>query len=144
MNWTISAGQLLEIHTKFWWQNTLKMKQCQTRTFSEGGDRVVVPWYQRGGTWYKIVQLWWNLVPNVGVPVPSLYVSVPLKFRLWMFLEFLEQILAFSSADSDTDATVMWSGVVWSCPLASPGTDVDLLSEFVIFMINSTILIISY
>ena len=33
------------------------------------------------------------------------------------------------------------SGVVWSCPLVSQGTDVDLHSEFVIFMINCTILI---
>ena len=37
-----------------------------------GGDRVVVPWYQ-------IVQIWWNLVPKIGVPVPSLYDSVPIK-----------------------------------------------------------------
>ena len=48
-------------------------------SFSEGGDRVVVPWYQRGGIWYNIVQMWWNLVPKVGVPVPSLYDSVPIK-----------------------------------------------------------------
>ena len=33
------------------------------------------------------------------------------------------------------------SGVVLSCPLVSRGTDVDLLSEFVIFMINCSILI---
>ena len=52
-----------------------------------------------------------------------------------MILEFLEHIFSFYSADSDTDATVMCSGVVWSCPLVSRGTDVDLLSEFVIFMI---------
>ena len=45
----------------------------------EGGDRVVVLWHQRGGTWYNIVQMWWNLVPKVGVPVPSLYDSVPIK-----------------------------------------------------------------
>ena len=45
----------------------------------EGGDRVVVPWYQRGGTWYNILQVWWNLVPKVGVSVPSLYESVPIK-----------------------------------------------------------------
>ena len=52
-----------------------------------------------------------------------------------MILEFLEQIFSFYSADSDTDATVTCSGVVLSCPLVSRGTDVDLLSEFVIFMI---------
>ena len=105
-----------------------------------------MPWYQRGGTWYNIVQMWWNLVPKVGVPVPSLYESVPLKkIRPWMFLEFLEQILVFNSADREADATtVTWSGVVVSCPLVSRGTDVDLLSEFVILMINCTILIISY
>ena len=45
----------------------------------EGGDRVVVPWYQRGGTWYNIVQMWWNLVPKVGVPAPSLDEPVPIK-----------------------------------------------------------------
>ena len=50
-------------------------------------------------------------------------------------LEFLEQIFSFYSADSDTDATVTCSGVVWYCPLVSRGTDVDLLPEFVIFMI---------
>ena len=44
----------------------------------EGVDRVVVPWYQRG---YNIVQMWWNLVPKVGVPVPSLYESVPIKIN---------------------------------------------------------------
>ena len=33
------------------------------------------------------------------------------------------------------------SGGVWSCPLVSRGTDVDLHSEFVMFMINCTILI---
>ena len=45
----------------------------------EGGDRVVVPWYERDGNWYNIVQMWWNLVPKVGVSVPSLYESVPIK-----------------------------------------------------------------
>ena len=50
-----------------------------SRLLFRGGDRVVVPWYQRGGTWYKIVHLWWNLVPKVGVPVPNLYESVPIK-----------------------------------------------------------------
>ena len=40
--------------------------------------RGVTPWYQRGGTWYNIVQMWWNLVPKVGVPVPNLYESVPI------------------------------------------------------------------
>ena len=52
-----------------------------------------------------------------------------------MILEFLEQIFSFYSADKDTDATVTCSGVVWSCSLVSRGTDVDLLSEFVTFMI---------
>ena len=45
----------------------------------EGGDRVVVPWYKRGGTRYKIVQMWWNLVPKVGIPLQSFYESVPIK-----------------------------------------------------------------
>ena len=49
-------------------------------------------------------------------------------------LEFLEQISSFYSADSDTDATVTCSGVVWSCPLVSRRTDIDLPLEFVIFM----------
>ena len=44
----------------------------------EGGDKVVVPWYQRGGTFYKILQRWWNLVPKTGVAVPNLYESVPI------------------------------------------------------------------
>ena len=48
-------------------------------TTLEGGDRVVVPWYQRGGTWYNIVEMWWNLVPKVGATVRSLYESVPIK-----------------------------------------------------------------
>ena len=48
-------------------------------TKSEGGDRVVVPWYQRGGTWYNVVQMCWNLVPKVWVLVPSLYESVLMK-----------------------------------------------------------------
>ena len=41
----------------------------------------MVPWHQRGGTWYNIVQMWWNLVPKVEVQVlvPSLYESVPIK-----------------------------------------------------------------
>ena len=52
-----------------------------------------------------------------------------------MILEFLEQILSFYSVDSDKDAMATCSGVVWSCPLVSRGTDVHLLSEFVIFMI---------
>ena len=82
--------------------------------------------------------------PKVGVPVPRLYESVPINISSIDVLQFLEQILAFNSAYIDTDATVTWSGVVWSCPLVSQGTDVDLLSEFVIFMINCTILIISY
>ena len=45
----------------------------------EVGDRVVVPWYQRGGTWYNIMQMWWDLVPKVEVPVPSLYESATIK-----------------------------------------------------------------
>ena len=49
------------------------------QTLLEGGDRVVVPWYQRVGTWHNIVQMWWNLVLKVGVPVPCLYESVPIK-----------------------------------------------------------------
>ena len=52
-----------------------------------------------------------------------------------MILEFLEQIFSFFSADSDIDATVTCSGVVWSCLLVSRGTDGYLLSIFVIFMI---------
>ena len=43
---------------------------------TKGGNRVVVPWYQRGGTWYNILQRWWNLVSKIGAPVPSLYESV--------------------------------------------------------------------
>ena len=39
----------------------------------------MVPWYQRDGAWYNIVQMWWNLLPKVGVPVPSLYESVAIK-----------------------------------------------------------------
>ena len=61
-----------------------------------------------------------------------------------MFLEFLGQNLAFDSADSDTDATVMCSGVVWSCPLVFRGADVDHPSEFLILTINCTALIIRY
>ena len=49
------------------------------RVFPEGGNRVVVPWYQRDSTWYNIVQMWWNLVAKVGIPVPSLYESAPIK-----------------------------------------------------------------
>ena len=45
----------------------------------DGDDRLVVLWYQRGGTWYNIVQMWWNLVPKVRVLVPSLYESVPMS-----------------------------------------------------------------
>ena len=44
----------------------------------EGGDRVMVPWYQRGGTRYNVVLMLWNLLPKVGVAVPSLYESVPI------------------------------------------------------------------
>ena len=47
-----------------------------TKLPEDGGDRVVVPGYQRGGTWYNIVQMWLNLVPKVGVPVPSLYEEI--------------------------------------------------------------------
>ena len=53
-------------------------RPIQTAAFSEGGDRVVVPWYQRSGTWYSIMQSWWNLVPKTGVPVPNLYELVPI------------------------------------------------------------------
>ena len=79
--------------------------------------------------------MWWNLVPKEGVPVPSLHESVPIKISSLDDLEVLEQICSFYSADGDTDATVTCSGVVWSCLFVSQGTDVDLLSEFVIFMI---------
>ena len=61
-----------------------------------------------------------------------------------MFLEFLEQIVAFNSADGDTDVTETWSGVVWSRSLVSRRTDVDLFLEFLILTINCSILIISY
>ena len=82
----------------------------------------MVPWYQRCGTWYNIVQMWWNLVPKVGVPVPSLCESVPTKIScIDVSLDFLEQILAFNTVDIDTDVTVTWSVVVWSCPLVSRG-----------------------
>ena len=68
----------------------------------EGDDRVVVPWYQRGGTRYNIVQMWWNLVPKVGVPVPCLYESVPIKISsLDDFGISRTKFLAFSSADSE-------------------------------------------
>ena len=70
----------------------------------------MVPWYQRGGTWYNIVQMWWNLVPKVGVPVPSSYESVPIKISSIDVFRIPRAILAFNSADIDTDATVMWSG----------------------------------
>ena len=59
--------------------NWMVNKQKRWLIMLEGGDRLVVPWYQRGGTWYNIVQMWWNLVPKVRVPVPSLYESVPMK-----------------------------------------------------------------
>ena len=53
----------------------------------EGDDKVVVPWYQRGGTWYNILQRWWNLVPKKRVPVPSLYESLPITMHQWTFLD---------------------------------------------------------
>ena len=31
--------------------------RLESMPLSEGGDRVVVPWYNRGGTWYNIVQM---------------------------------------------------------------------------------------
>ena len=43
-----------------------------------GSDGVEVPWYQNGGTWYNTLQMWWNLVPKVKVPIPSLHESVPM------------------------------------------------------------------
>ena len=46
---------------------------------------------------------------KITLPVPRLYESVPIT--IGCFLEFLEQIWAFDSADSDTDATVTCSGV---------------------------------
>ena len=61
-----------------------------------------------------------------------------------MFLEFLGQNVAFGSADSDTDATVTRSRMVWSCQLVFRGTDVDLSSEFLILTINCNISIIKY
>ena len=30
-------------------------------SLNEEGDRVMVPWYQRSGTCYNIVQMWWKL-----------------------------------------------------------------------------------
>ena len=36
----------------------------------------MVPWYLRNGAWYNILQRWWNRVPKIGVPVPSLNESV--------------------------------------------------------------------
>ena len=58
-------------------------------------------------------------VTNIRVPVQSLYESVPIKISSIDIFEFLEQILAFNSADGDTDVTVKYSLVVWSCPLIS-------------------------
>ena len=78
----------------------------------------MVPWYQRGGTWYNIVQMWWNLVPNVGVPVPSLYESVPIKISSLDDFGIPRTNFYLYSAGSDTDATVTCSGVVWSCHLS--------------------------
>ena len=46
---------------------TAAMFSVLMKTQREGGDMAVVPWYQRGGTWYNIVQMWWNLAPKVGV-----------------------------------------------------------------------------
>ena len=64
------------------------------------------------------------------------------QFCQWMFLEFLGQNLPFDNAESDTDTTVTYSGVVWSCPLVFRGADVDISSEVLIFTINCTISII--
>ena len=61
-----------------------------------------------------------------------------------MFLEFLGKMLAFNSAESDTDATVTCSGVTWSCPLVSREFDKDFFSEFLILTIKCAMLIISY
>ena len=74
-----------------------------------------------GGTWYQ----------RLGYRYQAHMTRYQYKFRPWMILEFLEQIFSFYSADSDTDASVTCSGVVWSCSLVSR----DLLSEFAIFMI---------
>ena len=40
------------------------LKYCIPSEKYEGGDRVVVRWYQRAGTWYSILQKWWNLDPK--------------------------------------------------------------------------------
>ena len=79
--------------------------------------------------------MWWNLVQKVGVPVPSFYESVPIEISPLDNVGIPRTNFSFYIADSDTDATVTCSGVVWHCPLVSRGTDVDLLPEFVIFMI---------
>ena len=58
-----------------------------------------------------------DLVLKIRVPVPSLYESVPITIPSMDALRFLKQLLAFDSEDSDRDATVMCSGVVWFCLL---------------------------
>ena len=50
--------------------------------------------------------MWWNLVPKVGVPVPSVYESVPIKISSMDVCGIPRTNLAFDSADSDTDAMV--------------------------------------
>ena len=51
---------------------------------------MVISWYQRGGTWYQ-----------KGVPVSSLYDSVPIIISSMDLLVFQEQMLAFNSGDND-------------------------------------------
>ena len=69
----------------------------------------MVPWYQRDGTWYNIVQMWWNLVPKVEVPIPSLYVSAPIKISSLDDFGIPRTNFSFYSTDSDTDAMVTCS-----------------------------------
>ena len=71
----------------------------------------------------------------------NLHELVPITLLSMDVLEFFEQILAFNSADNDTNATVTCSGVVWSCPLVSQGTDVDLFSEFLILTMAPKLLV---
>ena len=77
---------------------------------------MMVPWYQRGGTWYNILQRWWNLVPKIGVLVPNLYELVPITLPSMDLFVIPRTHLSFNGADNDIDATVICSGVVWSCP----------------------------
>ena len=64
-----------------------------------------------------------------------------LQFPQFMFLKFLGQILAFNSADSDTDVTVKCPGMVWSSPLVPRGKDVETFAEFLMLTVACTILI---